>query len=401
MIRTCLISYSIYENDNRVIRYAETLAARGDVVDVIALRRAGEPSDLQLNGVRVFRVQERKHNEKRRLSYLWRIVKFFFRASALLTRMHMELQYDLVHVHSVPDFLVYAAWFPRLTGCKVILDIHDILPEFYASKFEVDADSLLFKVLLLIERKSSAFADHVIIANDLWRERLIGRSVEPSKCTAILNYPDQTIFRRRGNREHDGKFRIMYPGTLNWHQGVDLAIRAMGRVRRKAPQAEFHIYGIGAAQQMLMDLARDLNLEEAVVFHGPKPFHQIPTIMENADVVVVPKRRDSFGNEAFSTKTLEAMSVGVAVVLADTDIDRYYFDDSTVKFFRAGDEEDLANALLCLIEKPEVREKFAQTGIAFASQNAWETHKWRYLDIVDQLTGKASAQVAPAAAKSC
>ena len=52
-----------------------------------------------------------------------------------LTREHIRERYDLIHVHSVPDFEVFAALFPKLTGSKVILDIHDIVPEFYAASF--------------------------------------------------------------------------------------------------------------------------------------------------------------------------------------------------------------------------------------------------------------------------
>ena len=41
-LRICHVAYTFYENDNRVIRYAEARAERGDDVDVIALRRPGQ-----------------------------------------------------------------------------------------------------------------------------------------------------------------------------------------------------------------------------------------------------------------------------------------------------------------------------------------------------------------------
>ena len=59
-----------------------------------------------------------------------------------VSRRHLREKYDLIHVHSVPDFLVFTAWLPKLTGTPVILDIHDILPEFYASKFGLDPSSV-------------------------------------------------------------------------------------------------------------------------------------------------------------------------------------------------------------------------------------------------------------------
>jgi glycosyltransferase involved in cell wall biosynthesis len=118
--------------------------------------------------------------------------------------------------------------------------------------------------------------------------------------------------------------------------------------------------------------------------------------MEDADLGIVPKRSNSFGNEAFSTKTLEFMSLGVPLIVADTAIDKYYFNDSLVRFFRSGDEDDLAEAMLQLIQSPELRDKLARNGLEFAAQNDWEYHKHKYLEIVDTLiagtspTGKRS-----------
>ena len=118
----------------------------------------------------------------------------------------------------------------------MILDIHDIVPEFYASKFKVSERSFVFRMLLLAEKLSAKYANHVIISNHLWRTKLIQRSVRPEKCTAIINYPDPSIFSCRPRRvaATDGDFVMCYPGTLNSHQGVDIAIRRHGIAARQS-----------------------------------------------------------------------------------------------------------------------------------------------------------------------
>src|SRR5712692_5090300 len=171
-MRVCMVAYSFYEKDNRVRRYAETLAKRGDHVDVIALRQEGQTSKDIIEGVHVFRIQRRVVNEKVKLTYLVRLLLFFLRSAAFLTREHMMRCYDVVHVHSVPDFEVFAAFYPKIRGSKLILDIHDLVPELYASKFKTSQDSLIFKMLLRVERMSAAFSDHVIAANHIWEKRL-------------------------------------------------------------------------------------------------------------------------------------------------------------------------------------------------------------------------------------
>jgi len=385
-MNVCMIAYTFYENDNRVMRYADTLAARGDHVDIIALRKSKEERGEVVNGVNVIKVQTRIHDEKGQLDYLLRLLTFFVRSSWVLWWRHRRIKYDLIHVHSVPDFLVFTAFLPRLTGAKVILDIHDILPELYASKFGVTRDALIFKVMLLIERLSARAADHVIIANDLWRNRIIARSVAADKCTVIMNYPDRNIFRRSSRtRGDDGRFIILYPGTLNWHQGLDIAIHAMARIKDRLPETELHIYGVGPERKRLAELIKELHLEGRVTLQLPVRLCDVGRIMENADLGVIPKRADSFATEAFSTKTLEFMIMGVPMIVSATDIDTFYFRDRQVMFFPPGDAEALAETIAKLVRDPEMRKELVIRGERFVATHDWQHKKDLYLNLVDSL----------------
>lgn len=393
-MNVCMLAYTFYEADNRVMRYAETLAARGDHVDVISLRRSNLEQDSCVNGVNVVRVQTRVHDETAKLTYLFRLLAFLVRSTLEMWKRNRHTRYDLVHVHSVPDFLVFAALPLKMTGAKVILDIHDILPELYCGKFGSARHSLMFRALVLTERICAAVSDHVIIANDLWRDRLIRRSTKPTKCTTIMNYPDGNIFFRRGRSRNDGRFVILYPGSLNWHQGLDLAIRALAKIRDRVPQADLHIYGNGPEKHNLTSLALELGLRDRVFVHDSMSIREIARVMENADLAVVPKRGDSFGNEAFSTKTLEFMTLGVPLVVAATEIDRYYFRNNEVLFFGPGDVEDLAASLLAMIEDPQLRQAYIERGSRLAALNEWEQKKHLYLDLVEGLTGNVAPRPA-------
>ena len=388
-----MVAYSFYEADNRVRRYAETLARRGDRVDVVSLRQNGQPARGIINGVHVFRIQRRVVNERSKFSYLGRLLLFFIRSMAFLSVQQMKERYDLVHVHSVPDFEVFAAIVPKLTGSKIILDIHDLVPEFYLSKFSGTERSLTFRLLTTVERISARFSDHVIAANHIWEKRLQNRSVKESKCTTILNFPDTEIFQARGRTRTDNRFVILYPGTLNYHQGIDIAIRALALIKDQVPEAEFHIYGSGEQLNPLKALVKELELEKRVFLMGTKPLHEISSVIENADLGVVPKRSNSFGNEAFSTKILEFMSLGVPVVVPDTAIDSYYFNNSVVKFFRANDEQSLADAILLMIKNPELRQKFTRDASEFVRKYSWDMNKDTYLNLVDSLVQSSNGRV--------
>jgi glycosyltransferase involved in cell wall biosynthesis len=325
-------------------------------------------------------------NERSQLAYLFRVLRFFFISAFFLARKQFSRKYDVIHVHSVPDFLVFAAAVPKILGARIILDIHDILPEFYASKFGVSVESWPFKAMVWVERISIWFSNHVIVANHLWRDRLISRSVPTEKCTVFLNYPDPAVFHRYSPHFQTGKFLILYPGTLNFHQGVDVALRAFARIAGEVPDAEFQIYGEGPAKPELMRLRDELGLSDRVQFHNFLPVQEIAEIMSTANLAIVPKRASSgFGNEAASTKIMEFMALGVPVIASRTKIDTYYHDDCRIRFFESENEADLARAIVELHQAPRLRAQLAANGLMYVERNNWKQEGQGYLKLLDSL----------------
>lgn len=385
-LRICMLAYSFYESDGRIRRYAETLAKRGDQVDAIALRKEGQPDHEVIEGVHVYRIQKRLIDEKGEVSYLLKLIKFFILSLANITKRHINNPYDCIHVHSVPDFEVYATLFPKLLGAKIILDIHDIVPEFYASKFNKTSKSLLFKALAVLEKASIAFSDHVIISNHIWGKKLLSRSVSNEKCSVVMNYPDDAIFYRRDRVRNDDKFVMIYPGTLGWHQGLDIAIAAFAKIKDQAPEAEFHIYGRGPEKMNLKNLITELNLERKVFIKDTMPIDKIANVMANADLGLIPKRNDPFGGEAFSTKILEFMSLGVPIIVSETKIDKFYFNDTVLKFFKPDDIDDLAQCMLLLRKDKALRDRLVENAFMFVDNYCWKKKKCEYFELVDALT---------------
>jgi glycosyltransferase involved in cell wall biosynthesis len=391
MKRICMLSYSFYESDTRMLQYAAALRERGDDVDVISLRSKKASRFEVVDGVNVHRIQTREVNEQSRFAYLGRILVFLFVSTFFLARKQFSRKYQVIHVHSVPDFLVFAALVPKLLGARVILDIHDILPEFYASKFRAGSESLVFKLLVIVERVSTAFADHVIIANHLWEERLLSRSVKPGKCTTVLNYPPAAVFQRSFAPHKNGKFLITYPGSLNSHQGVDVAMRAFAKVADRMPNAEFHIYGEGPCKPSLLRLRDELGISR-ILIHDFRPTSEIAEIMAASDLAVVAKRASStFGNEAVSTKTTEFMLLGVPLIMSRTKVDTFYHDDSMVKFFESENEAELADCMFLLWQDRDLCARLVANASRYVAQNNWREKRADYLRVIDSLVPQSSA----------
>ena len=384
-MRVCMLGYTFYETDSRVRQYAKALSERGDEVDFIGLGWEGQLAEEVVDGVHIFRIQGRQFDEKGKVSYLFKLLRFLASSSLLLSRKHLRNRYDVIHIHSVPDFLVFAAWLARLTGAKIVLDIHDVVPEFYASKFKAPPGSLSFGSLLLVEKLCTAFADHVIVANDVWREKLISRSLKPSKCTTILNYPMHIVPQGQSRHGARSKFIILYPGSLNHHQGVDIAIEAFALVKNLIPESEFHIYGQGSEFENILRQIQRLGLEKRVFLRPQVSHDDILRIMERADLGVDPKRTDGFANEALGGKIFEFMALGVPTVISDTLTNKHYFNDSVVRFCRGGDAEDLARSILALHGDKEATRRLVQTASDFVRGYEWNVRISIYLELVDSL----------------
>ena len=112
---------------------------------------------------------------------------------------------------------------PKLLGAKVILDLHDPMPELMQTIFKLPENSLACVVLKRLEKWSIRFADLVITVNLACKKIYSSRSCQPNKIKVVINSPDDEMFRMRRGGICDGNgkngngskpFVILYHGSL-------------------------------------------------------------------------------------------------------------------------------------------------------------------------------------------
>jgi len=393
-MRATMIAYTFYETDNRVRRYAEALANTGNDVDVFVLKGKGEKKYDTLNGVNIYRIQKREYNERGLQSYLFRTISFFIKATAILLKKHLTYPYEIIHIHNAPDFLVFTALIPKLLGAKIILDMHENLPELYCAKFNKGSDTILFKLLRFVEKISTKFADHVITAHDLLKERIIVRDKIPHEnCTALLNYSGITHFKDPSNISHKDRLRIIYPGTVSEIHGIDIAIRALSTVKKEVPNFKFILYTRSNETNYFKTIKRlinDYDLNNNIEVFDPVRTEELGKILPNATLGIVPKRGGIFGSEAFSSKILDFMTAGVPVIASRTKIEEFYFDDSMIMFFEPENHQTLAQCILEIYNNPEKGKYLEKKKKNFIAKNNWEAKKAVYFQIIDHLIEEKS-----------
>ena len=392
MIAICMLLQGHYETDIRVRRKAEALVAAGFQVDVLALRSAYSSSpEYVLNGVSVHTLSLGKKRGSL-VRYLYEYLAFFIWVVFKLPGLMRLRRYALIDVNTLPDFLIFAAFFARWRGAKLVLDMHEITPEFYISKYKVAPDSWLIRFLTYVERLSMAYADHVIAINEPIQMLLESRGLQQGKSTIIMNTADESLFAELpdhlvdgGARRNEGSFVMMYHGTLTRIYGLDIAIEAFAKARDRMPGAEFWILGDGPEKRTLQQLARELDVAGQVKFLGTVLPQEVHQWLRRCDVGVLATRQDVFLDYSFSNKLSEYVIMGKSVIASRLKTIRHYFSENALAYFAPEDPLALAGQMVLLYNDRELRARLAQNAAQELRPIRWEVMKERYLKMIDEV----------------
>ncbi len=393
----CLITHSGYPVEPRCRRMAEALARQGYGVDVLALRLPGQTEQEIVDGVRVFRLPVTHHQGAGALVYLAEYAAFFARAAIRLLRLDRVRRYRLVQVHNPPDALLLSALPLKSRGVPLVLDLRELTPELFMSRFGLARRSAVVRLLVAQERLACACADAVLVLHERHRRIMMGRGIPEHKLTQVMNCPDERLFdpaRTPATRAPDGAFVVIYHGSILYRYGVDLLVQAAAQVRPQIPGLRVELYGTGDYLPTVERLARELGLADIVRFHGQQPLESMPQSIAAADVGVIPMRQDVFTDCVLPTKLLEYVALGVPAIAARTATTADYFDDTRVQFFRPGDAADLAQKLLTLYRNPALRREQAERARTFTVQHNWATEQARYLELLARLMSRRPSREA-------
>ena len=360
------------------------------MVDVIALKIPGQPLRTELNGVNIYHLQERQSLEGSKFTYLYSLLKFFIVSSLFILIKHVKKPYQLIHVHSVPDFQIFSALIPKLLGSKTILDIHDPVPDFFQSKFGYSENHFYIKMLKLTEKISGIFADHVITVTDYWKKAICHRTnISKHKMSVILNLPNINFFDygKFKNSESDGNFTLIYPGTLNKHCGLDTVIKAIDLVKEEVPNIKLLIYGSGSEENRLITMVNDLGLQKYVHFHGKVSLESIPEILSKADVgIALLSGNDEYSDHALNVKLFEFLAMGLPSIATRAESVLTHLGKDVVLLSETNDPGDVARCILELYSNPEMRTELREKGLDYIRKNNSEPQMSHYIDIVNRLT---------------
>ena len=388
MKKIAMVVLSSFPRDVRVRREAEALEEAGNQVDVICITPRGEPKKEVINNINIYRLGL-KRQRAGKLAYIWEYIYFFMWAFFKLTLLFASKKYDLIHVHNMPDILVFTAIIPKLFGKRVILDMHDPMPELYMTMFEMNNDAPLIKFLRWTEKISIKFVDQVITPNISFRNLFISRGCPPEKINIVMNSPDEKIFKKNGingRRNTESNFVIMYHGTILKRSGLDILIDAVALVRDKIPNLKVIIYGRGNFLDEVKRKVTELNLSKIVEIRGSVIVDEIAEAIKGINLGIIPNRLSPFTQINFPVRTFEYLVMNKPVIVPMTKGILDYFSEGSIFFFKAGDCEDLAKTIFEVYRNKENTKLILTKSIEVFSNYSWEYQKQNLIELTNKLT---------------
>jgi glycosyltransferase involved in cell wall biosynthesis len=393
--RAAVLLFSHYPADPRPKRAAEALAAQGVNVDIICLRDDdSEPARETYGTINVTRIQLKRQRGSK-LGYVGQyavfvLASFFNLASRSLTR-----RYDLVHVHNMPDVLVFSAIVPKLLGAKVVLDLHDPMPELMQTIFKLPEESSSVVVLKHLEKWSIRFADLVLTVNLACKGIYSSRSCQPDKIKVVINSPDQEVFRFQRSRVHDVNgnrgngsrpFVILYHGSLVHRNGFDLAVQSLEKVRETIQSVRLRVCGKRTSFfEDVMKSAEQRGLDTYVEYLGVRNLPEIVEAIEHCDLGIIPNHRNVFTEINTPTRIFEYLALAKPVIAPRTKGIQDYFGDNDLIFFKVGDADDLARKIEFAYSHPVEVSQTVKRGQEIYLSHTWNRERLTLLSSISEL----------------
>lgn len=388
MARVAVIRQGFYPLDTRVRREVTALAAAGHELDVICLRRPGQRRLERLGAITVHRVSL-PIKRGGPVRYVAQYAVFGFIAAVYAAVLGARRRWDVVQVNSMPDALVFAAVGPRLLGARILLDLHESMPEFFATKYGLSCRHPLVRLIALLEQASIRFADKTITCTAQMRDAFAGRGADGAAIDVVLNSADEAVFDAERFPPHErrpDRFTLICHGAIEERYGLDTLLRAGALVAQDIPGLRIEIYGEGSQRAALEALACDLGLNGRVHFSdGFVPLEELLSAIADADAGVVAVRRDAFRDLTHCNKMFDFIAMRRPAIVSRTRSVEEYFDESSFLLFDSDNEHDLARAIRRLHDDPSLAERLIRHAAVVSEPYRWHHQREIYRAAVEGL----------------
>lgn len=347
-------------------------------MDVYCIKQKGQEEVEMQNGVTYFRfpILYNTKDSKLTIGLKYLIFTAFIFIKILFSIKNKK--YDIIHVHNPPDFIILAALpFKLFSGSKIILDLHDMLPEAIVSNFNVDEEHSYVKIARIIEKISIRSADALICTNKYDKEIILSRNKFPSeKIFIVMNSPDLDILELFSNSKNntifEDKYIILFQGSIWKRRGIQTVIEALKELKEQIP-IHCIILGDGPDLEYLKRYAEEKKIMEQITFTGWVDLNKLSKYTALSDLCLIPFLDTAVNRRGVPNKLFEYIVHNKPVLSSQLKGIASSFSDQEITFFKPGDAHDLAQKIKWCYENPEIiKNKTIAAKRRYHSEYTWE-----------------------------
>lgn len=345
-------------------------ALRGKGLQVACLTRPGYPADRPdrgpgpLDPVNVDGIDYLRAPGSRQLSPP---DEYISRAAAAIEEVLRERRVAVVHAASNYENALPALIAARRCGLPFVYEVRGLWEYTAASRLPGYEQEQRFALERDLETLVARQADHVLAINEELAAELRQRGVPAERISLAPNaaYPDERPLPdpdlRRVLGLPEQAFVVGFAGSMTRYEGLDDLLRALAIVADEVPQLHVLLVGGGESKAELEALARELGLEARVHFAGRVEPARVRDYLALCDCVALPRKPVRVCELVTPLKPLEAMAMGLPLVVSNVaPLRRLVEDGSTGRIHAAGDPDALARCLADLAAQPDLARRMGE-----------------------------------------
>lgn len=327
--------------------------------------------------------------------YVWSFICIFLWTIFIAGRRG----FTTIMIANPPDIFFPIIWMWRLLGKKTIFDHHDLTPELFATKFNLER-SIVLSFFYFAERRMLRAVHKVVSTNESYKAIAMRRGKRAAEDVVVVrNAPDPARFSIRPpeiSLRKSAKYLVAFLGEIGQQDGVDVLIRAITTIKSALGPGAVHFVLMGAGPHFdkIVAYARNQAVADDITFTGRADNETICRILSTADLAVDPCPDSPHANVSTATKIMEYMFFSLPIVAFDL-LETHRSGHDAVCYARLGDESHFSQLIIDLLRDEQRRRALGQLArLRLDAALSWRVSTRNLVALMEGLVGGGSTVTA-------